>query len=114
MDGIAQTLVTAGSVLGVLLLIGSAYALVRASNQDARIKRLQDENSDYLSRLNYIEPRLVEAEATNALLKRLQNPTAALESISVKQDHTNELLVQQGERLSEMSARLHQPREQQP
>lgn len=105
-----------GGMAGLIVLIAGLYAVFKSSAADARIKRLQDERDDYLSRLNYIEPRFVELEQQNKLLKSLHNPTARLESlektaltIDGKSDKTLELLEAQERTLQSIHTKFPGP-----
>lgn len=110
-------LTTLGGLAALVVLVAGLYAVFKSSAADARIKRLQDERDDYLSRLNYIEPRFVELEQQNKLLKSLHNPTARLESLEVtalridtKSDKTLELLDAQERTLQSIHTRFpHNP-----
>lgn len=83
---------TTAAVLAVIAtlvtLAGVAFAawqLLKAADREARIKRLQNERDDYLSRLNYIEPRHRAIEQQNEVLLALHNPTDKLEDLAERQ-----------------------------
>lgn len=62
---------------------GGIWATFRSADQDVRIKRLQGERDDLLSRLNFIEPKVKSLEEQNKVLLDLHNPAdqiAALRS----------------------------------
>lgn len=111
-----SNLQTVLAVLGTLVVLtsvgGGLYAYFRSTAADARIKRLQDERDDYLSRLNYIEPRHKVIEQQNELLRQLHNPTALLETIAGKADEIIVTLDEQRELLEEIDGKLHEPRKE--
>jgi hypothetical protein len=75
----AQTvLAVLGGLFGIAVIAGALYAYAKGGAQDARIERLQGERDDYLSRLNYIEPRFKSAQEQNEILRTLVDPSARL------------------------------------
>jgi hypothetical protein len=83
-------------ILGLATLAtigGGLYAVFRSAAQDSRIKRLQDERDDYLSRLNYVEPRLVRAEEQNEMLRELHNPTQHLVDLKGQEQRNHDEIV---------------------
>jgi hypothetical protein len=74
------------SIIGALVVLasvgGGLWAVFRSSAQDSTIKRLRDERDDYLSRLNYIEPRHRAVEQQNELLLAMHNPTEKLDALA--------------------------------
>lgn len=98
--GIIAALITLASLGGAL------YVSFRASANDARTKRLSEENADYLRRLGYIEPKLQQAEQQNALLMKLHNPTEQLAQISGNQKEILEVLEAQSEVLHDIEAKV--------
>lgn len=74
--------------IGTLILLagiaGSVWAVIRTSAQEATIKRLRDENEDYLRRLNYLEPRVEVLESRNEILEQLHNPAKAIAEVATQ------------------------------
>lgn len=74
--------------LGTLILLagtaGAVWAVIRTSAQEATIKRLRDENEDYLRRLNYLEPRVDVLENRNEILEQLHNPAKAIAEVATQ------------------------------
>jgi hypothetical protein len=114
MSGLSQGVALLGGVLGLALLVSAAWVVVRASNKDARIKRLQDENADYLKRLDYIEPRFAKAEQQNRLLLEMHNPSDQIEALRQQEqgnhDRTVEILTEQAKVLKQIESRVKSPR----
>lgn len=80
-------------ILGLLAfasLGGVLYSAAKGAANEATIKRLREENVDYLGRLNYIEPRMKAAEQQNETLIRLIDPHPALKEIGEKVDKVEE------------------------
>lgn len=77
------------AILGTLVVLGGVgagvWAFFTSAGRDAAMNRLRVENEDVIRRLNYVEPRLKDSEAKNALLMELHNPTARLDAISALQ-----------------------------
>jgi hypothetical protein len=89
-----QVAITASVIGLLLLLIGVAAALLavfRTTAQDKRIERLQSENTDYVRRLDYVEPRLHTLEQQNETLLRLHDPSA--DRAATKAEHEQILAV---------------------
>lgn len=89
---------------------GGIWASFRSTDQDARIKRLQSERDDLLSRLNFIEPKVKTLEEQNQILLGFHNPAeqiAALrEQESTNHQRTYALLTKQHDVLQQIDAHL--------
>lgn len=94
-----------GVVVGLFALtaIGAGiWASFRSTDQEARIKRLQGERDDYLSRLNFMEPKLKTLEEQNQVLLDLHNPAeqiAALRSQEAENHRRTYALLEQQHRV---------------
>lgn len=88
MSAINLVLSIMGGLAGLAILGGGMWSLFRSSAQDDRIKRLQGERDDYLSRLNFIEPRHRAIEQQNELLLAMHNPTEKLDGLVATTDET--------------------------
>lgn len=111
---LGEVLTIVGAIITLVIVAAGIYAVFKSSAADARIKRLQDERDDYLSRLNYIEPKFVEAQQQNKLLRELHNPTSQLESmahtgegVERKVDEILDVLENQERTLQSIDSRLH-------
>lgn len=105
--------VAISSVLGLVALIGigsGLWAVAHSTSQDQRIKRLQDERDDYLSRLNFIEPRHRAIEQQNEVLLALHDPTLRLESIDGNQVEILKQLGAQSVLIQQIDNKLDEPR----
>lgn len=104
------TLAVIGALAALLILGSSVYVIFTATTKDARMKRLSEENTDLVRRLDWIEPRFRETEAKNSLLMEIHNPTARLESMerSEKANHekTVRLLTEQRVLLTSIEAKM--------
>lgn len=94
LSAVQASLVVILGLITLATLAGGLYAVFRSSAQDARIKRLQDERDDYLSRLNYVEPKLLEAEQQNRVLLELHNPSDQLEAIKAQGQVNHDRIVE--------------------
>lgn len=74
MTGLQPALAVVLALFALAVIGGGLWAAFRSTDQDARIKRLQGERDDLLSRLNFIEPKLKVVEDQNALLLAMHNP----------------------------------------
>ena len=114
MGGLNEGVIFVSGVLALALLVGGLWVVVRASNKDARIKRLQDENADYLKRLDYIEPRFAKAEQQNRLLLEMHNPSDQIEALRQQEqgnhDATVKILTEQAAVLKQIESRVKTPR----
>lgn len=110
MSLLQSVLAVIGALLALSAVGGGLYAAFRSNDQEARIKRLQSERDDYLSRLNYIEPRLTVVEQQNEVLRTLHNPADQLQALRVQEqtnhDRTVELLEQQHATLQSIDQHL--------
>lgn len=93
-SGLQATLAVVVTLITLASLAGGLYAVFRSSAQDARIKRLQDERDDYLSRLNFIEPKLVQAEQQNQVLRDLHNPAEQIGQLKAQEQDNHDKVVQ--------------------
>lgn len=82
MSTLQATLAVIGGLFMLAGIAGTLYAFARGSANEARIKRLQAERDDYLSRLNYIEPRYDVLKEQNKTLRTLTDPTPRLERLA--------------------------------
>jgi hypothetical protein len=107
----AQTIL---GVVGALVVLATAggglWAVFRSSAQDATIKRLRDERDDYLSRLNFIEPRHRAVEQQNEVLLALHNPTERLDDLGSQHAEMLRLLNAQSILLQQIDRTLDRPR----
>lgn len=105
---------TALSVIGALIVLagvgGVLYANFRASQDEAVKKRLREERDDYLSRLNYIEPRHRALEQQNEVLLALHNPKEQLDDIGVNVVEALRLLRAQKSLMEQIDRTLYLPR----
>lgn len=110
MNTLQSVLVIIVSLVTLAGVGGALWAIARSSQQDARIKRLQGERDDYLSRLNYIEPRLKAVEQQNEVLLALHNPTDKIEALKAQEqanhDATVDLLQEQSRILRSIDKHL--------
>jgi hypothetical protein len=81
MSALQAVLAVLGGLFALAAIGGALFAFAKAGAQDARIERLQGERDDYLSRLNYIEPRFKSATEQNEILRTLVDPSARLVEI---------------------------------
>lgn len=88
MSQLGGVLVAIATILGLAGLGGATWAVIKASAQDATIKRLRGENDDYVKRLNYIEPKVDALERENRTLRDLHNPADEIASLKA-QEQTN-------------------------
>jgi chromosome segregation ATPase len=102
-----------GIVVALFLLTvvgGGIWASFRSTDQEARIKRLQGERDDLLSRLNFIEPKLRTVEEQNSVLRELHNPAQQIAALREQeaQNHakTYELLEAQSVTLKQIEESL--------
>lgn len=87
--GTLQTILSIAG--GIVLLAGAAgvvYAIALSSGQDARIKRLDEENVGYLRRLNYLEPLVKQLQRENEMLHDLHNPADQIRALA-EQEQAN-------------------------
>lgn len=106
MSTIQAVLSVVGALVGLSVVGGGLWAVFRSSAQDATITRLRAEISDYVGRIEYIEPRLTSAEQQNRLLRDLQNPSAEIGEVKGLQARTLELLNEQFAILREIEQRM--------
>lgn len=90
MSTLQAVLAIVGGLFVVAGIGGALYAFAKAGAQTARIERLQSERDDYLSRLNFIEPRFKSATEQNELLRTLVDPSARLVEIRETVDEKTE------------------------
>lgn len=113
MSGLQPALAVVVGVIALAAVAGGVWAVFRSSSQDARIDRLQDERDDYLSRLNFIEPRFKEVEQQNRLLLDLHNPADQIEALRAQEqtnhDRTVAILAEQSTTLHQIDTTLHRP-----
>lgn len=102
-----------GLIIGLFTLAaagGGVWATFRSTDQEARIKRLQSERDDLLSRLNFIEPKLKALEDQNKVLLGLHNPTEQIAALRTQEadNHrkTFDLLTKQHETLQQIDKHL--------
>lgn len=105
MSGIQQGLAVVGAIVMLAVVAGGLWAVFRSADRDARIDRLEGERDDYLSRLNFIEPRFKELEQQNKLLLDLHNPSDQIAALRVQEQTNHDRTVAI---LSEQSTTLHQ------
>jgi hypothetical protein len=114
MTGLSQAVTLVAAMIGLALLIGAAWALVRASNRDATLKRAREENTDYVKRLDFLEPRFKELEQQNKLLLEMHNPADQISALQMQEqvnhDRTVQLLTAQAEVLKQIESRVKTPR----
>lgn len=110
MTGLEGALAVVGTLVVLAGVAGGLWAVARSSAQDTRIKFLEGERADYLSRLQYIEPKLREAEQQNKVLLDLHNPADQIKQLaaqeSVNHEQTVVLLNQQHTTLKAIEQRL--------
>lgn len=92
MNALQTALAVIGGLVTLAALGGALYANFRAAQSDAIIKRLRDERDDYLSRLNYIEPRHRAAEQQLEVLLALHNPKDQLDDMQTTLTETIRLV----------------------
>jgi hypothetical protein len=110
---VSQLQIVLGVVLGLFLLaglVGGLWAAFRSADQETRIKRLQSERDDLLSRLNFIEPKLKALEEQNKVLLDLHNPADQISALKAQEaaNHkaTFELLTAQHKTLQAIDRHL--------
>lgn len=113
MSGTQTALAIIGALFTLAAIGGGLWAAFRTAAQEATIKRLRDDNAEYVKRIEYIEPRWKSADEQNTLLRDLHNPTAQLGRIEDKTTRTIDLLSQQHALLDEVAQEMHRrsPRE---
>jgi Fic family protein len=109
-SGIQSILAVFGALLALGAAAGGIWAAFRAAGQDATIRRQREDIAEYLSRIEYIEPRWKAADEQNTLLRDLHNPTSQLERIESTGRRTFELLEKQHAQLDEVAQELHRRR----
>jgi len=92
-----STIQTVLAALGGLIVVAGAaatiWAYVKGGAQDNQIERLRGEVTDYLSRLNYIEPRFKASQEQNEILRTLVDPSGRLDEIrSTVTEKSDEIL----------------------
>jgi hypothetical protein len=109
-SGLQQALAVVGGLVALATLGGGLWAIFRTSAQDSRIKFLESQTADYLSRLNYIEPKLKEAEQQNRILLELHNPAEQIKQLAAQEqtnhDQTITLLTEQKQTLALIESRM--------
>lgn len=110
MNGFGQGLAVIGGLVGLAAIAGALWAVARSAAQDTRIKFLEGQRDDYLSRLNYIEPKLKTAEEQNRILLELHNPAEQIKALATQEqtnhDRTVLLLTEQRQTLALMEAKM--------
>lgn len=81
LSALQGALAVIGGLFALAVVAGSLYAYAKSSAQEARIERLQGERDDYLSRINFLEPRFASMREQNDTLRTLLDPTPKLEKI---------------------------------
>lgn len=85
-----QILAGVGTLMTLAALGGATWAVIRASAQDATIKRQRGEIDDYLKRLNYIEPRVEALERENETLRSLRDPSEAIADLKEQEQRNHD------------------------
>lgn len=85
-----QILAAIGTLATLAALGGATWAVIRASAQDATIKRQRGEIDDYLKRLNYLEPRVEVLERENETLRSLRDPSEAIGELREQEQRNHE------------------------
>lgn len=102
-----------GVVISLLTLAGlggGVWVTFKGAATAARIKRLQDERDDYLSRLNFIEPRHRAVEQQNEVLLALHNPTEKLDQLGDNQTEILRVLRAQHRIIEQIDQQLYRDR----
>lgn len=81
MNGLQTVLSGIGGLIVLAGIGGVLYAQFRSAQHEATVKRLREERDDYLSRLNYIEPRHRALEQQTEVLLALHNPKEQLDDM---------------------------------
>lgn len=110
MNGLQTALSIIGALVVLSALGGALYANFRAAQSEATLKRLRDERDDYLSRLNYIEPRHRAIEQQNEVLLALHNPKDQLDDIQGSQAEMLRVLRAQKTLMEQIDRHLYLPR----
>lgn len=91
------------AIIGALVVLASAaggvWAVFRSSSQDARIKRLSDENSDLVRRVEFLEPRVRDLTAERDLLRQQLNPAEQIKDLAGQEQRNHEATVAVLERI---------------
>ncbi len=90
MSSVVIWLGAAGSLLALAAIGGGAWATWKSAGLEATVKRLRSEIADYLSRLNYIEPRLEVVERENKTLLALHNSAGAIQELKEQEAKNHE------------------------
>jgi hypothetical protein len=110
MNGFGQGLAVIGALVGLATVAGALWAVARSATQDTRIKFLEAQVNDYLSRLNYIEPKLTTAEEQNRILLELHNPAEQIKALAVQEqsnhDRTLTILTEQKQTLAQIESKM--------
>lgn len=81
MSGVATALSVLGALVTLAGIGGAMYANFRGAQYKATLDRVSRERDDYLSRLNFIEPRHRAAEQQLEVLLALHNPKDQLDDM---------------------------------
>lgn len=110
MNGLSQGLAVIGALVALATIAGVVWVVARSSARDTRLKYVEGLAADYLSRLNYIEPKLTKAEEQNRILLELHNPAEQIKALAAQEqtnhDRTVALLVEQRATLAQMESKM--------
>lgn len=114
MSSLSAALTVIGALVGLAALAGGLWVVARSSARDTRLKYVEGLAADYLSRLNYIEPKLTKAEEQNRILLELHNPAEQIQQLAAQEQanhaRTVSLLEEQRTTLGQIEAKM--PRSQ--
>lgn len=100
-----------GGLAALAAVSAGVYATFKGTAADKRIERLQGERDDYLSRLNFIEPRYAALEEQNQTLRTLYDPSARLVELGAAVESNAKkvlaVLDRQAATLEEIKQRVH-------
>lgn len=107
MGQVQSALAILGALVALAAIAGGLFAYAKSGAQDIQMKRLREERDDYLSRINYIEPRLTAMEEQNHILLKLTDPTEGIKSLGVDHSKIIDILERQEATLGEIAGKVH-------
>lgn len=113
-----QVLAVISILAGLVALagvIGTLRGVAKSASQEAQLKRVREDRDDYLSRLNFIEPRHAALVEQNEMLRTLNDPSQRLndlgelieENTDALRGQINQVLERQGAMLRAIDGQVH-------
>lgn len=94
MNSIQAVLTIIGALVAIAVVAGGLFSVARNASKDATITTLTKQRDDYLSRLNYIEPRFDQIERENKLLLEMHNPADQIRKLGEQEQENHNRTVQ--------------------